>query len=1269
MRAIPSAAALLLMGSLTVATAFDGHRVTEGPLALSIDPPPTVTEYDQPVSVRVRLENHGKAALTGVVEIRDLVDEWRVVGQARQPFALEDGQVTTLSFCVAAGKGTYAELYPIHVYARFKDGQQKRIAHAVHITEPKLRLPDASLATPPSVPVVTVPGQGAFPLWRTRAYRVAWQHFDKPLVYKPVGWKGSDARSRASLTLGGMANRGGVREVIGMHPPWAPNPGTLSVAYHLALPKTTPLYLTFANAIRDPTDAEPPSDGVTFRVWLVRAEESRCLFERHTDAKTWQPGRIDLSEFAGQTVYLRLETHPGPKRNTTCDQAYWAEPTIVAGAAPPLAGGPARQAAIRRIAEALGVLATAPAPPTGQILQIDQGALGGIRLPVRHGYVLGIGPDHDRCVVLVQPGRRGLIDGLIGLGYADGKTVVFDGLPLQVNGNAVGEWSSAVAYERCDRRIGDGRLVAVHRLGDRRGPFDLTISLWSDGPGLRIKFDCAGDPAGKADAADPRRITDLSLGPANVKASRVYYGHGYCIENPKGFGAHFGGHNMSTSHVGFDFETGIALIQAVDNPPDRLEVRPDQRRYQLHTHMNATLTLVASRKGAFDCAIKYRDLYDKPAAGGVQRLAGRFTYDIWWSGSFADIARQMARQIRYGCTDAILTLHVWQRWGYDYRLPDIFPPNPKMGTVEDLRRIGELCRKHDIPWGLHDNYTDFYPDATGYTYDHVCFGRDGTPRKAWFNVGRRAQSYRWRADRFVPFLQRNLKRIKPALNPSHYFIDVFSSIGCYDFYDRQGRFHPKLETRRRWGEAFTWIRDYLGDAAPTTSEAGHDQLVGCLDGADCQFLTLSTIPRPTRFMITMRCDDWERTPWYDAVLHDKFILHGVGYCNRYRAGRPRGLHGIASDDYITAEVLTGHPAMVDATCWGAAAVRKYWLLQDIARNLALRHIRSVTFADDDIHRQQVTWDNGTRVWVNRGRSDWTVHGHVLPQYGYLVEGKGLFSAIERLDGVIVEHTRGPVGVYCNARTLAAKRVVKARPAAEGVEYLGGRRFRLVVRWDVLQAPPAGLQVFVHFLSPKSKRREQIAFQGGHSPDPPTETWQGVVRTGRDRIVEIPAAWGPGTYDIVLGLYSDEQGRQRLLGREQGSMRYRIGTLGVEGKGGKIANVRLKPPTPPAESEEPRLNLEKRRIDFGPLIADGACRVQRMEGGVRIIPLPDSPPFSVRLRPQSLGDDKPAAGAMVAVLDESGQTVRSTPVTATNGDVSVTHDGRAFCYEVQWKPAR
>jgi len=73
---------------------------------------------------------------------------------------------------------------------------------------------------------------------------------------------------------------------------------------------------------------------------------------------------------------------------------------------------------------------------------------------------------------------------------------------------------------------------------------------------LRIKLQC------------PKRITDISVGQADQKASRVYYGHGYCIVQPKAFNANFGGYNLSTSHVGFDFAKDISLLIACDNPPD-----------------------------------------------------------------------------------------------------------------------------------------------------------------------------------------------------------------------------------------------------------------------------------------------------------------------------------------------------------------------------------------------------------------------------------------------------------------------------------------------------------------------------------------------------------------------------------------------------------------------------------------------------------------------------------------------------------------------------
>jgi len=353
--------------------------------------------------------------------------------------------------------------------------------------------------------------------------------------------------------------------------------------------------------------------------------------------------------------------------------------------------------------------------------------------------------------------------------------------------------------------------------------------------------------------------------------------------------------------------------------------------------------------------------------------------------------------------------------------------------------------------------------------------------------------------------------------------------------------------------------------------------------------------------------------------------------------------------------------MVDRGCWGAPAVRKYWLLQDFSRNVALRRILRTTFVEGDIHRQHVEWDNGTEVWVNRGKRDWPVQGRVLPEYGYFVKGDGLLSAIERINGVIVEHSRGPGGFYCNARGLAIDNYLQLEPFAEKVEYLGGNRFRMIVRWDAKEPAPPGYMIFVHFLN----RNEEIAFQGDHAPQPPPDKWSGVVRTGSDRTIVIPDDCTPGEYRILIGLYNPKTGnRARLIGRDRGAASYDLGTLIVEGEKGKPTGVRLAPSKDDTETQEPRKNIKKVPVDFGPVVTNGACRVQVIRDGLRVIPLPNSPSFTMRLRPAALGIQPPVTAATAKVLDENGNVVRTLPLPVADGLITLKHDGKAFAYEVQ-----
>ncbi len=1230
---------LLLFPLCRAGQAFDGQKVQQGPLTLEILDIPTVTQWEKPQTVRVRLHNSGNRLLSVRVKIGGLVDEWRSLGHTEQQVKLKPSEETVCRFQIVAGRGCLSALYPVHVWATFSEKTASRqTAHAVQIFSTDFTKQKAAHLK--ALPVVSVPAYGTLLLNTLKDFQVEWQWFNKPLRRMPVGWTGSVPDSRTNVAKREVA-RGKSLPAFTMHPPWRPRAGTVFLVFRLQLPQTRPIRLTFFNAIRDNIPPEPPSDGVTFRVWV----NDQMVFERHTASKRWVPGQVDLSQFAGRQITLKLESHPGPKRNTVCDQSFWGAPALIVGNVPQTVAPPEVHRTLCRLAR--------KAVETGETLPLPK--LKGRPAGVEHVYLFPLAGG-GRAALAVGP--NGLADAALAFGFSQKKSVVFDGFQIEVENMPVGRWPSSITTQAVTvKQKEDGRLVIQHKLSLENKPFVLTAELRADGPALRLRVQCS------------RRLSRVAIGPADQPAPRVYYGHGFCIQNPQTFRASGGGHNLSTSHVGFDFQRGLSLLVACSTPVDYLQVTPDQHLYSLFTHPDTTFTFVPGENGALDCAVRFRPLSEKKAAGGVRRKAGRFCFDIW-GGRYSENRQQLQRCFQYGLTDSLVIFHVWQRWGYDYRLPDIFPPNPALGTLEDLRAVSDLCAEHDVPFGLHDNYIDFYPDATGYSYEHICFTQDGRPIKAWLNQSRNAQSYRWRPDHFQPFLERNLHLIKPALHPTAYFIDVFTSANCFDYYDRQGHFHSKLETQRCWGHAFEWIRNYLGGNAPTVSEAGGDHLIGYIDGADCQFLQLS--PKPKRFCIHVACEDWERVPWFDLVHHTRLSLHGVGYSGRYEGGRSRDLHGIVSDDYISTELLTGHALMIDRLGLVREAVRKYWLAQDFIRSLAQDEIQKVEFADGNMHRLIVYWNSGATVYVNRSTEEWNVKGHRLPQYGYYAKsGDGkIESCIERLDGAVVEWSRNGRAYYVNGRGDVPDPPLRIRPTANRLEYLGGRRFKLYIDWHAEAPAPRDLTVFMHFFKPQVSRLKLVGwYGGGGKPRIPTSRWHGTVTTGARWTLTIPENLPAGRYEVLVGLYAPEQRgkRYKVLGDLDSQRRCRIGTLVVERRKGKVTNVRLEPAKSwPDEPLAERLLPNTHPVHFGVASTTGAFRIVPDKHGLQVTPLPDWPSTSLSLNLNRLFG-RPVEVAEVSAWDQHGQRLRSVPFKANSQTVSFKTKRGEFSYRVKLKP--
>lgn len=1157
----------LFLSSIVSAWAFNAPEDSAGTLTVRINGPESVESVDKPLGCEAVLTNHGDEALSGVLTV-EVIDDWRVDGLSTPAFRLTPGAEQSVPFKVIPGKDTLNAWYPVHVRAKYTLGGVSFEAHPILMVRtavPAVLYPEPARSWTP----LNVSTDRRRSLARLPLHRGVVEVFNEPPELLPVGWRGTEPRTKATLAVQGVLSLPEPRTTLFVHPPWYEGrAGALTLEFPLALPQVQPLTFTCAVAMNKVSVGEPPSDGAFFRVYAALfdapdGEKGELLFETHTASQSWIPVTADLAAYGGKSIRLQLETHPGPKNDTTCDRALWGDPMVVAGTPP----------------------AKGPAPDA---------------LPVSLGELTA---GTDVYEVEVTPGARGLLDSRIAFINGD-RELSFEGFGITVLDDPLEAGDSATELRLIQDATIPGLYRIRHQFRGRTGPFDLIGELnVSDGRTLRAAFYLENVPEPKPWLYTV--IEDASLGAWNSKAKRVYAGTGNVLQEPEAFTLGFDGHRLSTSFVGLDFDNGMSLVQAASAPPARFEVVPESGIYTLHAPIRPVFTLIPVQD-VWEGARVWHDLNGLKAAPGVERLAGRFVFDIW-GGHYGEADDALQQAFRYGLTNSVLVWHNWQRWGYDYRLPHIFPPNPKFGTPAEFARLAERCREQDVIFAPHDNYIDFYPDAPAFSYDHIGFNRDRQPIWGWLNEGREAQAFRWRAEAYGPFIEANVNALNKLAKPNGYFIDVWSSIGPYESWTRDGQFESRLKHRDAWAVAFNWIRETLGDNAPQISESGHDQLIGSLDGAQTNHLRVDSAPPELMgwTVWNIRCTDAERIPWADAAHHDRFILHGAGYENRYCGGLPADLHGIYSDDYMATEVLTGHPGMSKAI-FNRDVVRKYWLLNDLMTRLALDRIEDVSFAGDDMHRQQVTWERGGRVWVNRGEQDWQADTHRLPQYGFYAEAQEVTCAIERKGDHLVEWSKSSDGWYVNARRV----VSDALPVSVEVASLrltAGRAYEVQLRWTATGPVPEDLAVYVHFLNPD----KEILFQADHRPDPPTGQWKGdIMTTGRGTV---PDTYNPGdTFTLVAGLWKPGASRRFIQGSTRGDTSVVLGTVRLDGTDGQVAGMTVLPATPEKDPLLARMNPDGIPADFGGISTNGACRLFETRDALMVVPLPAEPAFDITL---------------------------------------------------------
>lgn len=136
----------------------------------------------------------------------------------------------------------------------------------------------------------------------------------------------------------------------------------------------------------------------------------------------------------------------------------------------------------------------------------------------------------------------------------------------------------------------------------------------------------------------------------------------------------------------------------------------------------------------------------------------------------------------------------------------------------------------------------------------------------------------------------------------------------------------------------------------------------------------------------------------------------------------------------------------------------------------------------------------------------------------------------------------PEGLYWKKEQAPDLNNIRIAPAGVQLTQVSESSFQIAYEWEVKEPPKSDLRVFVHFTDKTGK----ILFQNDHAPDLPISKWNpGRVVTG-PFVVKVPEGVSLPV-QVRVGMFRDLQGpRARLIGKDDGELRYVLGIIKKSG---------------------------------------------------------------------------------------------------------------------------
>jgi hypothetical protein len=1094
------------------------------------------------------------------------------------------------------------------------------------------------------------------------ARQVFWQSYGKEPASMPLGGENMDSASGAAFQDQGCLLG---RRVLFMHSPWRVPTGKTWVDYRLALPQTTPIRLTLGIAMSPEAAAPGKSDGVTFSCYVSADGQQEQLMYQHYAKAEWSDYEFNLTPYAGKTVVVRLQVEPGPKNDPAFDFSYFGDPKILVGNA---TGD--RSATLRRVTDSRAYRAVANCNIAALSNTPQNGVTPSNLLPPKNhlepvdgGWRFSYEGDDCRVVYTYRP-ETGTLDDFV--------VQVDDGRPFAPasGGGATVILNSAEAKRKMAAR--GGKPVRISS-PDASPSLDVLWEYPLEGKPLRIAwtYKILGKALVISARCEDPSISRFSLGDLGPVAFRRRVAVPYM---PGG--------------VAFLSAENLFIARCLDWTVSHASMCPEgQAVYEPKTDGTRN-TLVESGYVAVSPDIgEVLPNIPHPPSPYLGVLGPRIMLDIWdhYQGTYQGDAENLRILKDNGVDHLAIISHVWQRYGYDVKLPDHLPADPSFGGDAGMIEFGRAANECGYLWSLHENYIDLYPDAPSYDPAARALLADNSPSKAWYNPGTHMQSFGLKCNRALEFAGRNSPEIHRRYGTTAGYLDVHPCVPPWHQLDHEAG-QPMAAMALAKVQCDTRLFQYMRDthAGPLFGEGGnHFYWAGLSDGVEAQ---------------VAGGEDHAPLPDFDLLkIHPQMVNHGMGYYERWFRRGYGHVWGYDTgsmeqiDKYRAQELAYGHAGFVGAAQTSNLqwVVREHHLVHPVqqlygaSRPTSIRYevegqlvSASAALAAGDTLRHRIQYQSGLNLWVNWGTQPWQVEGRVLPQWGFLALGPGTEVSTAMHGGPIADFADCPEYIFADARTsftmpyLRAKKEIE--PRLHSFKHLGGDTVEATYEWIVDDALDDDYHCFVHGVAPAGPEPDQIVFQQDHPLPKPTSQW----RKG-DRIMDgpykfqLPDKMDGGT--LVIGLYKGQ--RVLLKGAQKGDNRIEIARCSFVRKDGKITDIKMEKAaeSPPARDGleadfRARLNPPGTWIDFGKVATDGSAMIRRERDRLVLYPYPRESRFRVSLDVKAMMPDADLAHLQVRVLAAGdGRDLGSVAAVQEHGRLVLTvGEPGAGRYEISWK---